>query len=366
MGVKNITYLFGAGASYQAFPILNELSEAIGKFFENPDFSSKIEEQKQGKSVKNPYSPESNIEYYLAYEFSELSILSDKFNTVDTYAKMLFLNKKFKELHQLKNNLSLFLSLWQRKTNKVKHSRPEGKKKFRNIDPRYIALIASFVTNNQQISINENINFITWNYDLQLELAFGLFAELTDLNEIDQLFCFQPINSDSKLKVCHLNGYGGYVSSEEKKAFVLNEINFESSSIRLARQLKNNSIHKLLNSNRGDDMISFAWENNLINKIVRTHAEKILSETDILVIIGYSFPVFNREIDNILFNSLLRSGKVERIYYQSPDANESFLRETFNIPDGNLGFATGKVAIDKGIPIIIRTDNMDQFVIPKH
>jgi hypothetical protein len=46
------------------------------------------------------------------------------------------------------------------------------------------------------------------------------------------------------------------------------------------------------------------------------HATK---NTEILVIIGYSFPFFNREVDRQILNSML---KLEKVYIQAPDATD--------------------------------------------
>ncbi|MFX5587009.1 hypothetical protein ABTE16_19900, partial [Acinetobacter baumannii] len=60
---------------------------------------------------------------------------------------------------------------------------------------------------------------------------------------------------------------------------------------------------------------------------------KSLTEgTDILVIIGYSFPFFNRKIDRQLFESI---GPNAKIYYQDPNAleNSKLIRTLFGMPN---------------------------------
>lgn len=69
--------------------------------------------------------------------------------------------------------------------------------------------------------------------------------------------------------------------------------------------------------------INYAWENNDLTNARRNRAKKIFSETDILIIIGYSFPPFNKEIDKELFNSLRK--KDLEIIYQDPNLDEIFL-----------------------------------------
>ena len=60
----------------------------------------------------------------------------------------------------------------------------------------------------------------------------------------------------------------------------------------------------------------------------RLEANRIFSETDILIIIGYSFPNFNKEIDKMLFDKL--KGRATKIYFQDPNASEAFINQLIN------------------------------------
>lgn len=65
--------------------------------------------------------------------------------------------------------------------------------------------------------------------------------------------------------------------------------------------------------------IKYAWEND--PKILEK-CKTILKNTDVLIIIGYSFPAFNRKIDSELLKSLKQDAK---IYYQDPFASKSVI-----------------------------------------
>lgn len=73
-----------------------------------------------------------------------------------------------------------------------------------------------------------------------------------------------------------------------------------------------------------------------------------MSQTEILVIIGYSFPTFNRDIDRGLLSS---ATKLEKIYYQAPK----------NDVDGLIQRLKG--INPKEIEVIPHTD-LNQFFIP--
>jgi hypothetical protein len=65
--------------------------------------------------------------------------------------------------------------------------------------------------------------------------------------------------------------------------------------------------------------ISFAWENEVasLGSIIET-AKSANAQTNVLVIIGYSFPFFNRIIDRTI---LQKMESLQDIYIQSPEAD---------------------------------------------
>lgn len=61
--------------------------------------------------------------------------------------------------------------------------------------------------------------------------------------------------------------------------------------------------------------ISFSWEK--MNDQYLTRIADCVADARVLVIIGYSFPFFNREVDRQLFE---RMPMLEKIYIQDPSA----------------------------------------------
>ncbi|MBA2610525.1 MAG: hypothetical protein H0U95_01045 [Bacteroidetes bacterium] len=98
-----------------------------------------------------------------------------------------------------------------------------------------------------------------------------------------------------------------------------------------------------------DKYFTFAWENDSISQGAISCAENILKETNILVIIGYSFPTFNDDIDKRLFKLLKESTNFKKIYFQDPNANKEFLFTRFGIPEEKIKI------VEK---------NMNQFILP--
>lgn len=98
--------------------------------------------------------------------------------------------------------------------------------------------------------------------------------------------------------------------------------------------------------------VNFAWGQSAdaqLSAEARKQALKIFSVTDILIIIGYSFPNFNKDIDNQLFE-LLKNRPIQ-IIYQDPNAGGEFLSNLITIGT-------------KSTIIKCMKDKMDIFFLP--
>src|SRR5690606_641994 len=72
---------------------------------------------------------------------------------------------------------------------------------------------------------------------------------------------------------------------------------------------------------RSNNLMRFAWQHGVehrdnLRQLSNKYAQTILSQTDILVIIGYTFPSFNRDVDSEIFRN---SGGISKVYYQVPE-----------------------------------------------
>jgi len=312
--VKNITYLLGAGASYKAYPILSEQGE---KMIELVQIFKKLKENgsfKGNESFKDLERIFDDMEHF--------GKKAKEFGTIDTYARKLFLNDN-RELEKLKVAVSLFFTIWQLTDDK--ELKTFEKRQALEIDSRYISLLATILEKkDDNIVMKENINFVTWNYDLQLEYAFRKF---------DNKIKVKNLLNTSPLKICHLNGYHGfYGTSKEENDFlgrtaskkiedIINEIGFISESYKKGTININN-------------YINYAWEEeSKIALNTREEAKKIFKQTDILIIIGYSFPNFNKDIDKNLFQEL---GQQIEVYYQNPNPTKEFISQLINIENEKI------------------------------
>ena len=354
--MNKITYYFGAGASYNSVPILNELSLEMIEFGRR---LLEIEKHSFEEKSHNPWDLESNPLSHVGWELLNLGTLSKNFNTIDTYARKLYANNALEDLSRLKNNLSIFFSLWQVISYRSFASRSSSLKSS-TMDQRYISLIATFLPPERSIRLRDNINFITWNYDLQLQLAYLKFADPSStLTSINRLLPYFTTETQTQLKICHLNGYCGRLKIKENRdIFLLEDLLPLKDFDALVFSFKN-IIKGKYTENPGEVYsLNFAWEkDNHISQRAINAALELAKETETLVIIGYSFPIFNREIDTDIIRTMVNN-KLKRIYYQSKEADETFLRDTFGIYGKSPDFA------EYDVKITIEKNNMDQFIIP--
>ena len=142
------------------------------------------------------------------------------FNTIDTYARKLELIGDITNLDLLKMSLSVFFDLWENfHSTRYKSiiNLNNNKSTFESIDRRYISLFSILLNKNETgIKFDENIKFISWNYDLQLESTFKMFTGQGEVNDFEELnqnhFRFKGDNQNLvKNNVFHLNGHRGFI-----------------------------------------------------------------------------------------------------------------------------------------------------------
>lgn len=360
--MANITYLLGAGASYQACPILNNLANAMIAL-------SSRELNKDGEinhllgtlkytnfdELKHFKTDKQKILWYINYFGKK----AHEFGTIDTYAKRLSLSDPKKEYELLKMSVSIFFDLWEnfpeRYVGIVKDSNG-NKLALETIDKRYIALLSLFLERiNTKVQLNNSIKFISWNYDLQLERAFKAHlrdGEVNTLSDLNQYYFNFREDGSNVNDVFHLNGHRGYYLS--KGRFIENSIveDFDGYWNEI------DFILKSVNENRisFDNSIKYAWENNK-NIVFENNLKDVLINTEYLIVIGYSFPDFNRAKDIKNF-SFLNKSRVKEIVFQDPNADEETIKQIFSDPN----FFKGR--FNPNLRIINQPNKMNKFYVP--
>lgn len=316
-----ITYLIGAGASAKALPIVKGTQETMGMFDALQVYADKLE-----KNIGALVPQRREYATAMANDLRWLADQTKKFGTPDTYAKYLYL-KEPKKLDKLKRALAFFFM---------------GRQLIDNcLDDRILIFLTSILQH--QNIFPSNIKILNWNYDIQFQLACEIFSiEEFQVGGVlvhkTGLLEYYPsmgqemnVNYDQRdnrgISMVHLNGIAGFNFNQ---GLILNDF-LINKPVNL-----NDMIERFEKTAKHEELITFAWEDNkfLANRALRKRMEiasSIIDGTDILVIIGYSFPFFNRAIDKQIFDAIKLKNKLQKIVYQDPVRTGEFLKKQFGL-----------------------------------
>jgi hypothetical protein len=319
---EKILYFLGAGASAKALPLARSVWGEKGT--EEPPvvlgLAWELQHFKFGRQLK-PLSPDETIDTF-STAFEELSKKADEFGDVDTYAKYLNLMGRSDEFQGLKRTLSQFFALKQAVV--------------KERDPRYLPWLVSIMSTK---TFPNDVKILSWNYDFQVELAAAQMGDLDDVghNAGNSVYAQSilkyypnldpnPSNGDyADLSLIHLNGVAGFTKGNE----------FEKASVFQYRYATDeNKAVEFIRTNKLESLLHFAWENRGYHSEMMKHVVNMIKQTSILVVIGYSFPFFNREYDKQIFKQLTREGLLRKIYYQDPVLTGEQLRAQFGLSKG--------------------------------
>lgn len=323
--------MLGAGASAQALPMVKDIPKALDAHLKL------IDQHTPGQAKRDDFilpgvedSHRNTVMFNYRKIIQELADRSSKHESIDTYAKKLFLRSRSdgnarQQLASLKVGLSLFMAYQQ-----VRHGRA---------DIRYDGFLASLLDHNPHhgLTLPPDVLLLNWNYDQQLALAYKEYVNSTYIQDgITQLGIrpleMMSIKRNIPIRVIQLNGLFCYRGDFDD---IIPLIDSESG---LEEQLLEEVLVQFARLTiRGKGMLPpplmrFAWE------VDSGHAAQLdlvldrLSNVRELVIIGYSFPFFNRGIDRQLFQHM---PSLRHIYVQAPDgAAQDIVRtvQTMDIP----------------------------------
>lgn len=348
--MANVTYLIGAGASagkrdregtiLEGLPCVNEISKSlrsIVKLIDETPIPVAIEWKESAIGLNNKEDWESAREKLLK-SFKYLYFQCEQHATIDTYAKKLVLKKRTEELKYIEKLLTLFFIYLQMQN---------------QIDSRYDTFLANILESN--LHFPSYIRVLSWNYDSQFELAYYEYDEINDL-----IIGHKKSICDKDYEIIKINGTATF--AEQKRIIELRKdikqklqkIKYDTEGSLYMREQetwllefvylfqlyvlgKNNSTH-----------LSFAFDDNYPSDKITSCIDNIIKGTDVLVIIGYTFPFFNRDTDRKILQYIKPNTK---IYIQ--DLNPERIKQSLTavLPD----FPEEQIFLRKDV---------DQFFLP--
>jgi len=333
--MSEVAYLIGAGASAGCIPIVNNMEAAIELLLKDI--------QQLTAKHHNTIHGDNRMKFVAQADYckgvlTKLQLVCKEYFSIDTYAKKLYLTDKI-QFEVLKKELCFYFTLMQ-------IVRPR--------DKRYDNFFASVI--NELGKLPPRIKIISWNYDYQLELSHTQFTEEKKLNLSRQMLnMVSPANYQdfsnmlNQFSVIKLNGSASFRNGNSTRYLCENlSARVEENLVQLYAEFDN-----LMNGPESIETdLKFAWESKEFKSMVQVYGKE-LRKVQTLVVIGYSFPYFNRTIDMALFSEMKN---LKKIYIQdlAPDKIQEIMVE----------FVDGKIGSINEIEYIGKT-NLAQFVFPK-
>lgn len=296
--LPQIAYIFGAGASAQVLPTIKGLPDRIKAVREVIEKEFQYEEDEKWSPKPGVELLRNEAKAYLLEGMDRLHKVSSDHSTIDTYAKKLYLNSSSNEITELVFFLALYFNIEQ---------------KLVGVDPRYDTFLIS-ILDSDTYRFPGNLKFLTWNYDSQMEIAHNHLSGLNRADFSTRLFDtdLSRVKKDEFISV-KINGTCDFKGNFREAYPLISNLltpGFAPSDLDFAMSYSTLQLKKRQRIYDGHVGINFAWfkDHDRLNQIAEFY-----DQTEILVVIGYSFPFFNREIDRKIIRCM---GKLKKIYIQ--------------------------------------------------
>lgn len=328
--MSKIVYLMGAGASAKALPVINQISDSITNLIK---LLQKKENQLDDVRLYKDYT-KLDCQKEFIKDLQWLRANSKNHQSVDTFAKKLFLIQDFNNLNRLKITLSTLLT-FEHELNPP--------------DERYDAFFASL--QEKLYEFPTNLRILSWNYDNQFEQSFANYSGQGIIEDNKYRLNVNEKNAYNTNKsgfgIYKLNGSIGFSSLRSMSTFS-HEFEQDGSIKKPFLEEIISNYMKKRNDQDYAHTLSFAWEQDIDSDSFFESLRNEIMDMEVLVVIGYSFPFFNREIDRKLFKDWRH---LKKVYFQ--DKYPETIKERFqairdDIEDKNL----------------ICKKDLDQFLIP--
>lgn len=357
--MSKVTYILGAGASYgervynehggivkfvRGLPIVNELSRAAHLLQRGDDGKGVLFPSEEARKYHISEAQFNSVKSYL----SLLMEACASYPTIDTLAKQLYVTRQQFVSDNLKMSLNygelkrlLTVALLMMQSEKTK-------------DLRYDGFIASLIDSNRNFP---PMTILSWNYDVQFELAYSGYSlrgrylpELWDeINVFNKTYA-TDFEASKPFAIIKLNGTACFTDQDAETWQVGTKTIERISDCFFGGEDKSKFQFACdyLYGHNYHTVLSYAWEKTNIIPLKDIILERT-HDTQELIVIGYSFPYVNNEVDSYI---LQRMPYLQKIVIQ--DLNFEDIKERI---EGILQ-PTGRTVE------IIPKKNLQQFYIP--
>jgi hypothetical protein len=220
--------------------------------------------------------------------------------------------------------------------------------------------------------LREGVNVLSWNYDLQLQKAMSRYMDPSNLETAqrnDHWFNHPPL-SDARPDpaglpfLVQLNGLAGYLAVEKLDLWLATDTRLTDVRSRIKAWLEPDGgylhgEHELYPAI--DHAFTFAWEGGPVAHKGQDHAVELMRKAEVLIAIGYSFPLFNREVDKKLLDAFV--GPIEMGLSPTPPHHKRVIIQNSNDDAGEEFFEAFNWGRD-GYPAVQHVKKVQAFHVP--
>lgn len=302
-------YYIGAGASYgsrnngaivEGLPVVKEIPaefDAFKEFIANAEIPH--DDILFQDMYRTGHDDVDNERRYMLHDINSMVDGIKEHATIDTYARKLYLTGRKREFERLKALLCAFF-VWEQ----LVHI-PDG---------RYDTFFAN-VLDAQTLNLPKDISIVSWNYDSQMELAYRAYRLKPGLDVFEK-------NSDKDWPDLPNNGRvfkvnGSATFTEMEIVSMIKNYDKSPSAVQLIQFYANAMADTSDLGFLFKTHLSFAWEHSANSDNMMRYLRETTVNTEVVVVIGYSFPFFNRETDREIFK---RMPILKKVYVQDYNA----------------------------------------------
>jgi len=335
--LPQVTYIFGAGASANVLPTIKGLPARIKAVREFIDQQFQYDAEEYHSPAKDHKFLKNEAKDFILQGMDRLFEVSSGHSTIDTYAKRLYLNRRSTEVSELVFFLALYFNIEQ---------------KLVGVDPRYDTFLISILSSDAY-RFPKNLKFLTWNYDSQMEIAHSRLSRINSKDLGSGMFStdLSRAEKDEFISV-KINGTSDFKARFDETMPIVKNLLMPDFSQEDFDGALSFAYYHLKERKKLFGMgvnINFAWyqDHSVLSKVT-----ELYDGTEILVVIGYSFPFFNREIDRKIIRAM---SKLKKIYIQDCQPENIKSRFLSILPDWQ----------ERGIQIIAVSDVSEFFLPPE-
>lgn len=313
---KTIYYL-GAGASYgrrekdtnkivEGIPVVSEIPAEMDAF---RTFISDAEVPSKETVFQNRYrTSRGYIETDKQEMLDDIDSLIEGIKqhaTIDTYARKLYLTGNKRDFEKLKRVLCAFF-IWEQLDKRA--------------DNRYDTFLAN-ILEEKTLKLPPEISIISWNYDSQIEIAYQAYRNNAGLPVFEKNLQGDWPSLPNCGRIFKVNGTASF--EDLPIVQLIKEDNNASPAIQLILFYHNTMVDTSELGFQCKTHLSFAWEDSLNRDNMSRAISSTTQDTEQVVVIGYSFPFFNRETDKAILRGM---PNLKKVYVQ--DINPSAVTQS--------------------------------------